>query len=146
MGRRSKLTPEAQQTICDALLLPMTMRDACALAGVHEATAYRWMQLGEKQTKGKYFEFRKAVLATGLQVRRALVGTIRTAARHDWRAAQALLAMSYAGDGYVVQSRTQVSGKVEASVSVEETAKDAAERLSRMLAEQAVDQEEGSDS
>lgn len=42
-GRGTKLTKDVIQTIARAMLAGSFFRDACRHAGIHEATAYRWL-------------------------------------------------------------------------------------------------------
>ena len=61
MGRRSKLTPEVQEKICEYVRLGATYEVAARAAGIDESTFYRWKALGEKARSGKYREFFKAL-------------------------------------------------------------------------------------
>ena len=57
MARPSKLTPEREAAICDALREGASWRAAAAVVGVHEATVHRWREVGAARRSGKYREF-----------------------------------------------------------------------------------------
>ena len=48
MARRSKLTPELQRELVDALAAGAYIETACAYVGLGTTTFYRWMQQGEQ--------------------------------------------------------------------------------------------------
>jgi hypothetical protein len=47
MPRKTKLTPQVQEAIVQALTLGAVHAHACAYAGIDHATFYRWLQKGE---------------------------------------------------------------------------------------------------
>ncbi len=53
-GARSKLTPEVETAICEALRNGGTWATAAAAAGVHIATLNRWRVKGEEAKSGRY--------------------------------------------------------------------------------------------
>ena len=61
MGRPSKLTPEVQERICQAIRAGNYYEAACAYAGIGYSTFRVWMIKGEKAKSGKYREFLEAV-------------------------------------------------------------------------------------
>jgi len=61
VGRKSKLTPEVQNTICKGLEAGMSQESAAIYAGISESTYYLWLEKGEKATRGKFLEFLEAV-------------------------------------------------------------------------------------
>jgi uncharacterized Fe-S cluster-containing radical SAM superfamily protein len=67
MGRPSKLTPEVQEKICNAIRAGNYYEAACAYAGIDYSTFRRWMIKGEKAKKGKYHEFCEAVKKGGIR-------------------------------------------------------------------------------
>ena len=48
MGRKTKLTPEIQETICNWLKLGYYQEDAAVMVGISPSTYYEWMKRGEK--------------------------------------------------------------------------------------------------
>ena len=49
MGRKSKLTPEIQDTICNWLKLGYYQEDAAVMAGIAPSTFYDWLKKGAEQ-------------------------------------------------------------------------------------------------
>lgn len=91
MGRPSKLTPERQQRLLDAIRAGNYYEPACVYAGIDYATFRRWMQRGEQATHGPYREFREAVLRAEAEAEIRAVALINKAMPDDWRAAQMFL-------------------------------------------------------
>ena len=65
-GRRTKLTPEVQQTITNAMEAGTPFEIACRLAGVSPTTGHDWRQRGSgthprRQTATLYVEFVEAI-------------------------------------------------------------------------------------
>lgn len=54
---KSKLTFEIQKKIGDNITLGMPLKFAAQAAGITETTFYNWMEKGEKEKSGKFFEF-----------------------------------------------------------------------------------------
>ena len=50
MARRTKLTPQIQQAIANAITVGVPFRDACQLAGIGERTGHEWLERGEGQS------------------------------------------------------------------------------------------------
>ena len=49
MGRKSKLTPEIQDTICNWLKLGYYQEDAAVMAGIAPSTYYDWLKKGAEE-------------------------------------------------------------------------------------------------
>ena len=62
-GRPTKLTPEITEKITDMLKAGGTRRSAFLTAGVAERTFCKWMAYGETAKRGRYLQFRQAVIA-----------------------------------------------------------------------------------
>ena len=56
-GRKTKLTPERQQTILRCVRAGLSKKAAAQAAGISEHTLYNWIVRGEKDTQGQFFEF-----------------------------------------------------------------------------------------
>ena len=56
-GRKTKLTAEIQELLLKGIRLGLTYKEAAQLAGIHEATFYRWKKMGEKAGSGIFYEF-----------------------------------------------------------------------------------------
>jgi hypothetical protein len=80
MPRRSKLTPEVQQRICDAVVIGATYEHAAAYGGIAQSTLYEWLK-----AKPEFSEALKAAEA------RAVVGWLakieKAASDGTWQAA-----------------------------------------------------------
>lgn len=88
MGRPSKLTPEAQAAIVDAVLHGCTYSDAAEAAGVDYQTFNNWMLTGKDKKSGKYFEFFEAVNKANAECAKNFTRVIQSAAaKGDWKAA-----------------------------------------------------------
>ena len=90
-GRRSKLTPERQERLCDALSVGVPRSTACQHAGIGESTFYRWMERGEAGRRGRFREFWEAVQAAETAAEMTAMATWRSAMPTDWRAAKEFL-------------------------------------------------------
>lgn len=92
MARPSKLTPEAQTTICNAIEAGTPLKYAATYAGLGESTVHRWMQqAGGPDPDPQFVEFREAVQRAQARSVTRLVAIVTRAADQDWRAAKWLL-------------------------------------------------------
>ncbi len=80
MARPSKLTPETQNTIVDAILHGCTYKDAAEAAGVEYNTFNEWMKKGATSKSGQYREFNEAVQVANAQCAVNFTRVIQTAA------------------------------------------------------------------
>jgi len=91
MGRPTKLTPETQDTICQALAAGTPLKYAAVYAGVGISTVHNWVARADGDG-GIYAEFRDAIRRAQARSVTRLVAQIATAAQGgDWRAAAWLL-------------------------------------------------------
>lgn len=90
-GRRSKLDARRQTLIVGYLRTGMPRVQAAKLAGISEKTFYNWLERGEGQTRGQFFQFLQAVEHAELEAERMAVQAWAGFALEDWRAAQAFL-------------------------------------------------------
>lgn len=86
MGRPSKLTPEVQEKICNAIRAGNYYEAACAYAGIDYSTFRRWMIKGEKTKKGKYHEFCEAVKKAEYEAEMRLVAMWQKHMPDNWQA------------------------------------------------------------
>jgi len=49
-GQPTKLTPEIQKTICEAIRAGSYVEIAVVIAGIHRSTFYRWLKRGDDLT------------------------------------------------------------------------------------------------
>ena len=108
-GRPTKLTPERQQQLLEALRAGCFYETACASAGVSYETVRSWMRRGEEDGEGAYFEFLEAVEEAEAQLELELIGAWTEAARTDWRASMEFLARRYP-DRWSPTRKTEISG------------------------------------
>ena len=87
-GRPSKLTPEVQEKIVQALHLCSHRKHAAEFAGIEERTFRRWMDRGKNPNDHEYAAFRAAVVEAEAKAKVMAMGCITKAARDgDWRPA-----------------------------------------------------------
>lgn len=87
MGRPTKLTPDVQATIVEAIAKGNDKVVAARLAGIGESTFYAWMERGEQAKTGAFLEFREAVKKAEAEAEQHFVGIIKTASYDTWTAA-----------------------------------------------------------
>jgi hypothetical protein len=87
MGRRSKLTPERQARICEALRAGNTKAAAAAYGGIDISTYHRWVERGEAASSGAYRDFCDAVKEAEAACEIRNVALIQKAAQEHWTAA-----------------------------------------------------------
>ena len=99
MARSSKLTPELEKRICDAIATGCTLEEAAESAGICSKTLHRWMKRGECERVGVHRAFYLAVRRVLLATRKALLNVVRRASRYDAHAAMYLLSRTHGGPG-----------------------------------------------
>lgn len=90
-GRKSKLTKEVQNTICQALKAGNTRRASALYAGISETTFYDWLKKGEEKKRGLFPEFLEAVTRAENECEIFHVAILKKHAEKDWRASIAWL-------------------------------------------------------
>ena len=91
MGRPSKLTPERQKKLVQAIAAGNYYETACTYAGVDYSTFRLWMQAGEKAKSGKFFELFEAITHAETEAEMRAVVAWQKAFPDDWRAAKDFL-------------------------------------------------------
>jgi hypothetical protein len=87
MPRKSKLTPQVQEMIVEALRVGAIHEHACQYAGISTAAMYNWLQWGE-QGRHPYVEFLEAVKKAESRAVIGWLAQIEAAAREgSWQAA-----------------------------------------------------------
>ncbi len=88
MGRPTKLSPDVIRVVCEGLRNGLYLDQACSVAGIHPATAYRWRERAEQEEEGLHVDFRDAVDTASAEAEaRATQVVLNAAERGDWRAA-----------------------------------------------------------
>jgi len=119
MGRPSKLTPETQSKLIQAIRAGSHLVVACRLVGVDYSSFRRWLIKGEKQSKGRFREFCEAVRVSEAEVEIRLVASWQQAAINDWRAASEFLSRRYPDRwSPSTRVRVEVERQVEAELNV----------------------------
>jgi hypothetical protein len=87
MARQSKLTPETQKKIVDAIAEGNYLETAAAIGGVTYTTLNNWMKKGEQASSGAYVEFLEAVKKAEAEAEALRVSRINRAGRAgNWQA------------------------------------------------------------
>jgi len=134
--------------MCEAIRLGMTIKHACQYAGIDVSTYYLWMQIAREGhpryiTRREHTEFYEAVKAAEVAGMAVLLARLRKAAEDParWMAAAWLLERRFPEEYARPAPRQEIaiSGTLDARVSLEEVARDAADKLSRLLAQRTVE-------
>jgi transposase len=91
VARPTKLDPERQKRILDAIRAGSYAEPACRAAGIAESTFYRWLQRGEAEGRGVYADFAQAVRRAEAEAEVNAVEFVEAQMHKDWRAAIAFL-------------------------------------------------------
>jgi transposase len=97
MGRPTKLTPEVQERLCEAIAAGNYYEPACAYAGVAYSTFMHWKTQGETAKSGPYRQFLEAVKEAEAKAEMRMVEQWRSQMPEDWRAARDFLARRFPG-------------------------------------------------
>ena len=91
LGRPSKLTPDTELRILNAIRCGAPNKVACAAAGICEETLYAWLRRAEDDPDSDYAEFSACLTRARQEGIAARLAIIQKAAGQDWRAAAWLL-------------------------------------------------------
>ena len=91
MGRPSKLTPERQARLVEAIASGHYYETACRLAGIAYANFRQWMIKGEAEKSGKYHDLHEAITHAEAEAEDHAIQQWQQAMPTDWRAAQMFL-------------------------------------------------------
>lgn len=127
-GRKTLLTPELQQAICDNITAGLNQEDAAEYAGVPLRTFYNWLQRGEREEKrlaqspgakpqpreAIFLQFWQAVKKARLDFKRTQIRNVKQAALQHWQASAWLLERRWPKEfGQQVLVRQQVVDELE---------------------------------
>lgn len=87
MGRTTKLNPERQAIIVEAVREGNAIEVAAQAAGISHQTFYNWLERGEKAESGIYFEFFEAIKKAESEAEQYHVANIKKASKKQWQAA-----------------------------------------------------------
>jgi transposase len=94
-GRKSKLTEELTEVICDNIELGMSYNLSCQAASIHPDTFFEWMKCGAAGKEKKYVDFYNTVRAAEALCAKKCLLRIREAAERG----------SLAGDMWLLERR-----------------------------------------
>lgn len=137
-GRPTKLTPEAQTKIVEALTLGNYRSTAARFAGVSYSAFQEWMRRGEKARRGPYRTFFNAIRAIETQTEVTVVGDLMVKAKKDPKLAKWWLAHRHPkrwGDNR--PQRVELTGKDGGPLKIEDARRSLIERLDRLAAARA---------
>jgi hypothetical protein len=142
-GRPSKLTPEVQEKLCTAIRGGNFLDTAAAYAGVHRDTLREWLRRGARASSGIYRAFLEAVEKAHADAEARDVALIaKAAAGGNWQAAGWRLERRFP-ERWARRSQCQVEANV--NHTMKGSADDAIQQLTRLLAAETAEGEEGSD-
>ena len=95
MARPSKLTPEVQERICQAIRAGNYYEAACAYAGIDYSTFRRWIVKGEKAKSGKYHNFCEAIKRAEHEAEVRMVAQWQKHMPENWQAIATFLERRY---------------------------------------------------
>jgi hypothetical protein len=98
MGRNTKLTPETQKRITDAIRVGATYELAAQYGGIAYNTFNEWMKAGAAAPSGKHREFYEAVKIAEGETAVRWLAVIDKAAVEQWQAAAWKLERRYPRD------------------------------------------------
>jgi transposase len=109
MGRPTKLTPEVQKRICDAIKAGNYYEAAAAYADVDYRTFRNWMERGEKAGSGIYFQFFQSVARAEAEAEVRIVAQWQQQIPENWAAARDFLARRHP-ERWGPKEKREVSG------------------------------------
>lgn len=133
-GRPTKMTPEAQAKIVEALEHGNFRVTACKNAGVAMRTFRDWMALGKRFPKGKFGRFRRAILDAESKAEIRAVTLLMKAAENDPKHAAWWLAHRH-NERWADKTRVRAehTGKNGGPIEVSDARAKLAEKLSALL-------------
>lgn len=140
-GRKTRLTPERQQKIVNAIRAGAYVETAAAAAGINKVTLYRWLKRGNKYPGTIYAEFVEAVHEATAQAEMRDVLAVSKAAAEDWRAAAWRLERKYPKRWGTV-SRAEISGPNGGPIQTVDVSKLTDEQLAALAAGHSTDAED----
>jgi len=118
-GRPTKLTPQVQARIVQAIVGGNDITVAAAYAGIHRDTFYAWLERGQKAKTGPYSDFSDAIQKAQADAETRNVALIAKAAKDGtWTAAAWWLERKYPERGGR-KERHEVTGKDGGDLIVE---------------------------
>lgn len=119
MGRSTKLTPHASETICEHVRAGLYLKQAAAAVGIHPSTLHAWTAKGEQATRGIYREFRDSIKKAEADFEASCLARIQRAADDGtWTAAAWMLERRWPGRwGRRVEADAEAPDRNEGAVT-----------------------------
>jgi transposase len=95
VGRPTKLDPERKKKLFNAIAAGNFIQPACDYAGVSYFTVRKWVQRGEREGKGIYWQFAQELKEAQARAEVSLTATIKNATVDNWQAAGWLLSRRF---------------------------------------------------
>lgn len=95
IGRPSKLTPERQEKLIQAIKAGNHLNVACAYAGIDYSNFRMWMRKGEAQKSGSYRDFHDAVKLAEAELEVKVVANWQKEIPNNWKAAESFLSKRF---------------------------------------------------
>ena len=124
MARPTKLTPELQRKLCDAIAAGNYYQAACVYAGLGYRTFREWMKRGAKASRGQFRQFRQAVLKAQADAEVRIVAQWQSHMPDNWQACRDFLARRFAGR-WAERTEIKHKGKVGVEMEMVEVLKEA---------------------
>lgn len=116
-GRPSKLTEEVKQKLTEALENGNSLEPSCAYAGISYQTFRNWLERGESEGKGEYFEFFEEVQRAIATAEIKLVAKINQ--DKDWKSAAWILERRHSDRWAANQKiKVEVEKQMEAAIDI----------------------------
>lgn len=135
-GQPTKLTPTVQAKVCTAIRKGNYAVVAAGAAGIGERTLYTWIERGEQDGEGIYFEFLQAVRQAECDCEIATIEAWQQEGAGSWQARAEFLARRFRE-----RWAKQENLKVDATVKVTGARESLLAKLERMAGADAVDPE-----
>lgn len=94
-GRPTKLTPDIQVKLVQAIKAGNYFNVACEYVGIDYRTFRNWMKKGEESKSGQYFQFFHAIKKAEAEAETRMVAIWQNAMKDDWKAAATFLERKY---------------------------------------------------
>ena len=138
MARPTKLTPEVEERLVQAISVGATYKDACACAGISYQTFLNWQKRAEREDDERFVGFLDRIKRAQGEAAVGLLATINKTAHRDWKDAAWMLERRYP-EGYDL--RRLKPDRIERVAPTPETAPapgldgDGATKILRVLSE-----------
>lgn len=117
VGRPSKFNENVKERLLYALSTGNAIEPSCVYAGIDYTTYRKWMQRGEKEGKGVFFEFYEAVNVMIAEAEINLIGKLNNSP--DWKASAWILERRHSERWSASHKiKVEVEKQLEAAVDV----------------------------